>query len=474
MKKLLRVAAQHMRRDVRRRHLRLLQIPIGVGVVLLACADVPLAPVGLHVSIAPTIVWSGGLGSLRSEQFRLVELEPRSEPNGSIIENQWSNFSIVVGGDTADSWRSGPDKINFRIPALYSGRQSVLISTAGFLDATQTVQVVGAEAPVWFPLSAITATYQVLDLGRGKVLLDDLGVLKILDLRKRESLPLFPEETRSSLQLPGPSYRRGSAVIGNQGFDPGRLAVWNIEPLVEETLLTCIGGRDSFGAPIPDTAAELAGGGCLSLDWRGIVAWGDSVIFEDFALTGGRFELAPTGEWGVITTLHCCDFSARGRSLNAGWPVFTNTGRIAYSVEYDAVSGVSFSENSDTLFVLAGVGDPPAESRSWTLDVLETETGTKYRSASLEPDLLPSAILLDPLGERIFVAATKGGSGQTVLLILERRTMDLIVEVPVPFEFSASNEGGKLMFGGSTGQLYFVKTACCDVGGINVFTFDTM
>src|ERR1041385_1304859 len=96
--------------------------------VVVACQDPARAPLPLAVTSDPSAQTAGGIITLTSDQFSGLVLQPSAD---TARPNRWANFAVVVGSDTAESWRVASNQIAFRVPDRKSTR---LNSSHGYIS----------------------------------------------------------------------------------------------------------------------------------------------------------------------------------------------------------------------------------------------------------------------------------------------------------------------------------------------------
>lgn len=134
-------------------HKRLLWI-VG-GAAVLGCQDPAQAPLPIAVHMQPTAQTAGGIVTLTSSEFQDLTLITRvdSVPR----PYRWANFVVTVGADTADSWRTGPTTIEFRVPPVFTGNYNVTVRVQGHDRTEATLYAVGQAFPrYWGGLNAYT------------------------------------------------------------------------------------------------------------------------------------------------------------------------------------------------------------------------------------------------------------------------------------------------------------------------------
>src|SRR5512139_4170848 len=106
---------------------------LSVALLLCSCQDPAVAPLPLTVTSEPAATTSGATITLTSEQFSGLTLVPSPD---TLRPNRWTNFAVIVGSDTAESWRVAPTQIAFRVPAILTGNYEAIIEVQGHNRAT--------------------------------------------------------------------------------------------------------------------------------------------------------------------------------------------------------------------------------------------------------------------------------------------------------------------------------------------------
>src|SRR2546425_10353216 len=185
-------------------------------VVLAACADPASARLPLTISSEPAAQTAGGIITLTSDQFSGLRLLPSPD---TTRPNRWTNFAVIVGTDTAESWRVGPTQIAFRVPPVYTGNYEASISARGYDKAQIAFFGVGlAFRAYWGGLNPYTnVSTGTLLPARGLLIAEETSWpgfttgYGLVDVQT-QTLKMFPElrqggSNRVKMYAPGPSYR---------------------------------------------------------------------------------------------------------------------------------------------------------------------------------------------------------------------------------------------------------------------------
>jgi len=116
-------------------------------IALVACQDPANAPVPLTIVSEPAAQTAGGIITLTSDQFSGLRLLPSPD---TTQPNRWTNFAVIVGADTAESWRVGPTQIAFRVPPVRTGNYQASISARGYDSVQIAFFAVGLAFPVYW------------------------------------------------------------------------------------------------------------------------------------------------------------------------------------------------------------------------------------------------------------------------------------------------------------------------------------
>jgi hypothetical protein len=350
---------------------------------------------------------------------------------------------VIVGSDTAESWRVSATEIAFRVPAVYTGNYDATIRAEGYDPANAALFVVGQA----YPQYSITNPYSGTRAGaaapsRGFLIAESGGWpgfttgYKIVDVQSRSAqvisgMPLAPN-TWVKMYAPGPSYRGNHFVLDlSQPGTSGPAVVWDANKMQVMDSVPCV-ARDFY------TAAEIGPGVCVHVDGgigtlirNGV----DTILPWQDGLREATFRMAIGGEWTVMrSALRCC---SPGSPLI--WPVIDRTGRVAYTIDslYD-VTGADFSASGDTLFATVGLRPGPANSAfddRFALLVLETATARTIATHAFPEDRLVGDVLVDPVRPVIYVAGVRARGGpffdyRQYLTVLDRTTLDVIADIP--------------------------------------------
>ncbi|HXO84655.1 MAG TPA: hypothetical protein VN803_03935 [Gemmatimonadales bacterium] len=422
---------------------------------------------------------AGGVVTLTSDQFIGLELIP--DPDTS-RPNRWTNFAVIVEGDTADSWRTYPTQIAFRVPPVYTGNHDATITATGFDDAHVTIYGVGLAFPAyWGGLNPYTnVSSGTLLLPRGLLVAETTtwpgfsegyGLVDVQG-KKLDMIPALQAGTNHvRMYAPGLSYRADHFIFDLSPIHAAAPKVWRADPWTLVDSIPC-------GDPDGDyTAAEISPTTCLSLRLGTLVRNGTDTLLQQSALFNGDFRMASGGTWTVVRTeLYARQF--RGPTMH--WPVLNNVGDLAYTIDtLFHVTGAAFSNDGDTLFITASVPDstaPNAVGGRFFIAALETATGRFLMLRTFETDRAVQDVIVDPVRSWLYVASvrtepTNGLSGvRQYLTVLERGTFSHVADMPAAGDVSVHD--ANLVYQGSAGRVSVVGWCGVDCGGLTVFTFD--
>lgn len=442
-----------------------------------ACQDPADAPLPLTVSAEPAATTSGDIITLTSEQFTGLSLEPSPD---TLRPNRWTNFAVIVGSDTAESWRVGPDQIAFRVPPVLTGNYDAGIEAVGYDRAQISFFAVGLAFPMyWGGLGAYTNVASgTLFSGRGLLIADDGNGYGLIDVQDQR-LHMYDElretpTSRVKMFVPGPSYRGHHFIFDRSPVGTAAATVWRADPWTLVDSLPC-GDSGAFY-----TAVEISATTCLSLGLGRLVRNGtDTLLSGLIVFREGEFRLAPGGKWAVLKT----ELAIRGlRPLEMSWPVFDQSGSIAYTIDtLFEVTGAAFSANSDTLFLTASVHDTTAGNYAegkFSLVVLETATGRTLATRVFSSDRALQDVTLDPVRPLLYVGSIRpefdtNGVGVTrqYLTVLDRSSLNIIADMPAPAsQYQQSIADATLVY--QNGRVSVVGWCGFDCGGLWVFTYD--
>ncbi len=216
--------------------------------VVAACQDPARAPIPLTVSSDPPAQTAGGIITLTSDQFSGLTLLPSPD---TLRTNRWTNFSVTVGADTADTWRVGPTQIAFRVPPVYTGNYEALIEAQGYDEARASFFAVGLAYPrYWGGLNAYTnVTTGTMLPGRGLLIAEGsawpgfstgYGLIDVQDRRLRMPAELREADSnRVKMYTPGPSYRTNHYIIDLSPAGRAAATVWKPDPWTLVDSLPC-------------------------------------------------------------------------------------------------------------------------------------------------------------------------------------------------------------------------------------------
>lgn len=448
-------------------------------VALVCCQDPAQAPIPLSITSDPPAQTAGGVITLTSQQFVDLVLQPSPD---TLRPNRWANFAVIVGADTAESWRIGPTQIAFRVPPVYTGNHEAVIAANGYDEARVSFFGVGLAFPLyWGGLNPYTNVSSGTPFPpRGILVAEGSGWpgfaegYGLIDLQTR-SLQIYPEfhqtdSRRVKMNVPGPSYRVNHFVFDLARLQEFAATVWRADPW---TLVDSIPCSDPGGSY---TTAELSPTTCLLLRFNGtLIRNGTDTLLSQTGLAFGQFVLSPGGKWTVVRT----ELSSRQyRAPTMRWPVLDQSGSVVYSIDtLFHVTGAAFSGNGDTLFLTASVRDTAAENYvagRFSLLVLETASGRVLASRAFPSDRALQDVTLDPVRPLLYVGGMQtenDGCCRQYLTVLDRETLNVVADMPAPWgPYRWYVLDATLVYQG--GRVSVVGWCGFDCGGLWVFTFD--
>jgi len=392
--------------------------------------------------------------------------------------NRWTNFAVIVGSDTVESWRVAPTQIAFRVPPILTGNHQAVIVAQGHDRATVPFFGVGLAVPFyWGGLYAYTnVTSGTLLPGRGLLVAEGTGY-GLIDVQDRR-LRMYDElraalPNRVKMTVPGPSYRANHFIFDASPLGTAAATVWRSDPWTLIDTIPCGDAGDLY------TAVELSATTCLSLHFGRVVRNGtDTVVADFFAAREGEFRLAPGGNWAVIKT----ELSVRGlRDPAMSWPVFDRAGNVAYRIDtLFEVTGAAFSAGSDTLFVTASVHDTTGKNFAqgrFSIAALETATGRTLSARTFSSERALQDVALDPVRPLLYVAGVQAEQDgdfsrfRQYLTVLDRQTLSVIADMPAPWgQYFAGVGDATLVY--QNGRVSVVGWCGFDCGGLWVYTYD--
>lgn len=458
------------------------------GAVVLGCQDPAQAPLPLAVAMQPTAQTAGGIVTLTSQQFQDIGLVPRidSVPR----PNRWANFRVTIGTDTADSWRTGPTEMAFRVPPVYTGNYDVRVWVEGHDAFSTGLYAVGQAYPIlWGGLQAYTNVHTGTAFPPFGFLIGESWMWPgfkrgygLIDIQGRR-LRMFPEMTLPSgadikIDAPGPSYRTNHFVFD---FSPinvsARPKVWDLNPPIHVVdSIPCVDPRGFYAA------ADLAGGICLLRAQNGALIRNgvDTVVPIQAAFFDGQFRMAAGGRWTAVTTgLFNRQYYEPYSTI---WPVFDQAGNVAYTIDtLFHVSGAAFSRYGDTMYAAVSVRDDLANyyDGRFSVVMLETATGRTLAVKSFPTERVLQDVLVDPIRPFVYVAGMEPDAyglpysfhnQRQYLTVLDRRTLDVVADIPAAEAWSVGD--ATLVYGGSSGRIHVLAWCGFDCGGIYGFAFD--
>lgn len=397
----------------------------------------------------------------------------------TLLPNRWTNFAVIVGSDTAESWRISPTQIAFRVPPILTGNHEAIIEAQGHDRAIVPFFGVGLALPMyWGGLWAYTnVTSGTVLTGRGVLVAEGTGygLIDVQDQQLRMYHELREvEPNQVKMTVPGPSYRTNHFVFDLSSIGTPGATVWRSDPWTLVDSIPCGAPGDFY------TAVELSATTCLSLQFGAVVRNGtDTLVSDFFAAREGEFRLAPGGEWAVVKT----ELAIRGlRDPVMSWPVFDRAGNIAYTIDtLFEVTGAAFSANSDTLFVTASVHDTAARNYfegRFSIVALESATGRTLSSRTFSPDRALQDVALDPVRPLLYVGSVQSepyieGTHRLrqYLTVLDRQSLNVIADMPAPWgQYWLDVDDATLVY--QAGRVSVVGWCGFDCGGLWVYTYD--
>ena len=450
-------------------------------IALVACQDPANAPVPLTIVSEPAAQTAGGIITLTSDQFSGLRLLPSPD---TTQPNRWTNFAVIVGADTAESWRVGATQIAFRVPPVYTGNYEASISARGYDKAQIAFFAVGLAFPVyWAGLNPYTnVSTGTLLPARGLLIAEETSWpgfttgYGLVDVQT-QTLRMVPElrqggSNRVKMYAPGPSYRANHFIFDLSPVGSAAATVWRADSWTLVDTLPCSNASGVY------TAAELSPTVCLMMHLGNLVRNGTDTLLRNWgSIAFGDFRLAPGGKWAVLRTeLLVRQYEGPTRP----WPVLNQLGDVAYTIDtLFHVSGAAFSSTGDTLFVTASARDTTAANNlggRFAVLVLETATGRTLRARSFAPERALQDVVLDPVRPLLYVGGFQGeptngySHVRQYLTVLDRGTLDVIADIPAAGDVPVND--ANLVYDGSAGRVSVVAWCGVDCGGLWVFTFD--
>jgi hypothetical protein len=489
------LAERRGRRKVERMHVIRIVVPrVTTAAALLfalGCNDAAMGPPPpAELAVAPTVLWGMGELTLTSPAFRDVVLVPQAGPDGFFdVPNRWSNFTVLLGGDTLDSWRADDSTIvaaetggrwglgrpsgEYTVSAVIAGRRSIerALPLIGVRDDDAGAWMYDEfpvpdswSAPLPWGAGRLLALARHEDWHRGLARID-------LNTRRIWWVGDFRSQALSMrLEGIGPSHAPDRIVLDSSGVGnkPRSYRVGAV--LEDERPLTC-NRPNASGYYYAYMAAEVRPGQCLS--WlatgseRGI--WADGTVkladLPDSYYYLPVFLMSPAGDITIPVQTDCYV------PVDGGWWVFDSMPAVSYRLpDVGCVSGAAFSPDGDTLFLAARDTTEDYRNTVWSVQARRAGDGGMIRSAAVagaEGTAALRAVLLDPLRPWIYVAGESVGGGG-VLLVIDRESLSILAKVPGIGWIADSRT---LVFGGSNGLVFAYAT----IGGEWVWyrAFDT-
>jgi len=464
-----------------------------------------VAPERPEVMFSPQTQWSGGEIILQSDAFRDLSLQPLLGADGTTVPKRWSNFAVVIDGDTTDTRRTAvPDQIAFRVPALLTGEHTATVEVAGQRPVDLFFHSVGQAREPTATLSSVTNTYEGQVMVPGMVLTaEEVGVpvegallggtgYVLINVNTGDPGVLIPELTASQttvvqMYVPGPSYRQNHFVFDLSPLRASDPQVWRTTPeFAPVNSIQCASRNDQNSREY--TAAEVAPGVCLLAQGMSIWRNGNELITSQRALYNAQFRMAAGGRWTVALTR---SVTLVGQEPLTEWSVFDSTGAVAYTVSrYARVPGAAFSADGAKMYLVAKLQSANGQPGEWVLQMLDAATGSPLASVAFPGATYLYDVLLDPVKPVLYVVSREDSIEPTTppnfisesaltFHVIDQSTLNSIAAVPAVLTFpGASAVGlgppGFLVHGGSTGRVHLMLLCGADCGGLWNWAFDTM
>src|SRR6266487_2473795 len=378
--------------------------------VVAACQDPARAPIPLTVSSDPPAQTAGGIITLTSDQFSGLTLLPSPD---TLRTNRWTNFSVTVGADTADTWRVGPTQIAFRVPPVYTGNYEALIEAQGYDEARASFFAVGLAYPrYWGGLNAYTnVTTGTMLPGRG------------LLIAEGSAWPGFTTGDYTAAELsPTSCLSLRLGVLVRNGTDT---IIPNFYSAPSGEFRLARGGKWAVIRTELDSRRYRAAS--FPMYWPVLNQTGDVAYTIDtlFHVTGAAF--STTGDTMFLTT----------------------------SVRDSAAANHQGGRFSVSLY--------------------ETATGRFLTARAFPSTRALQDITLDPVRPLLYVGGIQWEASSSLfreyLTVLDRRTLDIVADMPVPaIPYRSSVDDATLVY--QAGRVSVVGWCGFDCGGLWVFTFD--
>lgn len=427
----------------------------------------------------PAALTTGGVITLTSEQFADITLSPQPD---TTRPNRWSNFAVIVGNDTAQTWRLGPTQIAVRVPPVLTGNYDAKIVARGYDQAVVSFFAVGLAFPAyWGGLNPYTnvSTGAVFP-GQGLLIAEEIAWpgftlgYGLVDINT-QSLRMIPElaqsgSNRVKMHTPGPSYRSNHFIFDLSPNGSSAATVWKKDP-TPWTAVDTIPCGDPAGSY---TAAELSATTCLMNRLGAVVRNGtDTVLRGQSPIAWGDFRLAPGGKWAVVRT-ELVSRMFRGPVMP--WPVFNQQGAVAYTIDtLFHVTGAAFSADGDTMFLTVSTRDTAAPNNMggrFAVMAVESATGRTLRVRDFPVNRALQDVIPDPVRPLLYVGGMQpeptNGYAREYLTVLDRATLSLVADMPAAGDHHAFD--ANLVF--IPWRVSVMAWCGFDCGGITVFTYD--
>lgn len=393
-----------------------------MGIVLAACDKIPTVQPRpeLQAYRATPDVWSGGTITIVSQGFATLASLP-----GVTLDNQPISVRRVDDSTVVAAVPDNPGTHLLRVVAEGVDQRALTVELRGFVGRTEGPLLSGRAEP------GVDTRYL---FGNGPT-----GVRR-WNIRTNKAIELGDTlHAVSCTRGVGPGPAVGDLVL-ERSCNTGRWLVWHTEPLY----------------PRSDTAAGMTTHfvAVLGAD-RWVLARINEFAINACDATSCVTETVPaTGTIDVVRSPRGDRAALLAGSIGdaAGAPVAdVDLGRVGYRVAgLSAAQGGAFSSAGDTLY-LAGT-----TATAFALVTINAADGQPLVTRSL--DFSPCAVRLDEARPWLYVAGVNPTSGQSLLQVFDRRTMDAITTLHVTTDIPYGHELCRIMPNPIEHRVYVAET----------------
>lgn len=428
-----------------------------LALAVTGCDAGPGEPRPFVVNVASMQVFAGDSVFVRSAQFRAVA---DSQIDVRLADSLQLDLPVRRVDDTT---------VVFDAPAVLTGSYAFRVELLGGGASADTFVLALAGVARLEQLGKVRGAANMLPFGDGRVIYHGQQAGNSPQVGPAYYVVLDPVDASDwisaadtgwvnhTMYAPGPSYRAGHVVVDFAAATAGGAAdpaVWSVDAagrtMARVRSLPC--GEPGW---LSYTAAELSDSVCVWMTYPdSLMRNGSTPILTDRGLFGAQFRMAPGGARTVIVM-----GDERAGEFEGDWPVLDAAGRIAWTwPRYGRVMDAAFTPGGDTLFV---VGRGKGTDSTWTLDTFASASGTLIASDTF-PSVSLSAVLIDPVRDRLYVAMTRGGPGSRrhSLLVLERSSRRRLASIPAPF--LDIRRQAVLASGRGTGRVHLLLISAAD------------